>query len=125
MHELVPLFVSCDPNTGPGRGLVDGLGDVGQRQVRTGNAGVRVLVDQLDAVAAGVAGVTFLLIRARYLEVGGRTSHNSQYVKPRQAGDAAWSTHSRAIETPIATWTAEPGRTTGGRRKPGEGPRPA
>ncbi len=42
------------------------------------------------------------------------TSHNGQYVNPRQAGDAAWSTHSRAIETLIAPWTAEPGRTTGG-----------
>ena len=68
---------------------IDAAVDVGQWQVRIGDAGVRVLVDQLDAVAAGIARVTFLLIRARHLAVGGRTSHNDQSVNPLQAGNAA------------------------------------
>ena len=53
---------------------------------KTAQAGPRGgLGGELDAIAAGIARVTFLLIRARHLEVGGRTSHKSQSVNPRQA----------------------------------------
>ncbi len=55
----------------------------GSTPVRIGDAGVRVLVDELDAVAADIAGVTFLLIRAR----GGSLVDEDATVTSRSAGE--------------------------------------
>ena len=88
--QVPPIGAAAASTTSPRSADVCVLGNeqgdfwpCGSTPVRIGDAGVRVLVDELDAVAADIAGVTFLLIRAR----GGSLVDEDATVTSRSAGE--------------------------------------